>query len=424
MVDNNNIKITQNQISFTSSYFFTKKFIIIVFFILGLSNLLFNLFYGQKNLFGELKLENETSPSNIPTPILSNDNDTKIVQESRDGLINRKYCGKDECKFLLAYHLLEQETQANMHFESSIQIAQRLNRTVVLPNVGGSRMHVCRPFPFSFYYDIDGLQQIFPTVQFITQQDFMKWTKELEEKPDTFHAHIAPRGKPFFVENEEPKINLNNKLQTNSKVLLIKHNLPMLLFNDTLNFPVIPYSKNLINIQNNIMKKLDNYLAIHWRIENSNIKLLSKCSTSLVSWIKNFTLEHKIDNIYFATDYPLHGNYDKAQSASFYNIREEHHQAIRTLNSTIKLNTWISLNALDDLKNDDDEKIKWELEGSGVQGILDKLVLINADWFVSGPRGCARIQSRFTRRIKNAREKLINSGNTKIKNISTVWSLI
>ncbi|CAB4402589.1 unnamed protein product [Rhizophagus irregularis] len=402
MVENNNIKITQNQISFTSSYFFTKKFIIIVFFILGLSNLLFNLFYGQKNLFGELKLENETSPSNIPTPILSNDNDTKIVQESRDVLINRKYCGKDE----------------------------------FLPNVGGSRMHVCRPFPFSFYYDIDGLQQIFPTVQFITQQDFMKWTKELEEKPDTFHAHIAPRGNHFLIylgvnvlypptENYTKIENFMLKeLQTNSKVLLIKHNLPMLLFNDTLNFPVIPYSKNLINIQNNIMKKLDNYLAIHWRIENSNIKLLSKCSTSLVSWIKNFTLEHKIDNIYFATDYPLHGNYDKAQSASFYNIREEHHQAIRTLNSTIKLNTWISLNALDDLKNDDDEKIKWELEGSGIQGILDKLVLINADWFVSGPRGCARIQSRFTRRIKNAREKLINSGNTKIKNISTVWSLI
>ncbi|EXX58779.1 hypothetical protein RirG_194790 [Rhizophagus irregularis DAOM 197198w] len=147
----------------------------------------------------------------ITVSLESFEKDTKIVQESRDGLINRKYCGKDECKFLLAYHLLEQETQANMHFESSIQIAQRLNRTVVLPNVGGSRMHVCRPFPFSFYYDIDGLQQIFPTVQFITQQDFMKWTKELEEKPDTFHAHIAPRGKPFFVENEEPKINyLNN----------------------------------------------------------------------------------------------------------------------------------------------------------------------------------------------------------------------
>jgi hypothetical protein len=370
----------------------------------------------------------------------------------------------------LAYHLLEQESQANMHFESSIQIAQRLNRTVILPNVGGSRMHVCRPFPFSFYYDVDGLQQIFPTVKFITQQDFMKWTKELEEKPDTFHAHIAPRGKPFIIEYDEPNINyLNNseclnqfnlklnstnsttifkriylgvnvlypptenytkienfmlrELQTNSKVLLMKHNLPMLLFNDTLNFPVIPYSKNLISIQNNIMKKLGNYLAIHWRIENSNINLLSKCSQSLVSWIKNFTNEHQIDNIYFATDYPLHGNYHKAQSASFYNIREEHHEAIRTLNSTIKLNTWISLNALDDLKNDKDERIKNELEGSGIQGILDKLILINADWFVSGPRGCARIQSKFTKRIRIAREKLKNSGNTKIKNISTYWSL-
>lgn len=75
MIENNNIKITQNQISFIS-YLFTKKFIIIVFFILGLSNLLFNLFYGQKNLYDELKLydENETSTSNIPTTILSNDN--------------------------------------------------------------------------------------------------------------------------------------------------------------------------------------------------------------------------------------------------------------------------------------------------------------------------------------------------------------
>ncbi|GBB85598.1 hypothetical protein RclHR1_01210006 [Rhizophagus clarus] len=108
-------------------------------------------------------------------------------------------------------------------------------------------------------------------------------------------------------------------------------NLPLLLFNDTLNLPVIPYSKNLIHIQNNIMKKF-------------------------VYWIENFI---KIINRQYLFRYYL--LQDKAPSASFYNIREEHHQAeIRTLNNTIKLNTWISV--LDDLKNDKDERIKKELE--------------------------------------------------------------
>ncbi|RIA86605.1 hypothetical protein C1645_740717 [Glomus cerebriforme] len=394
--------------------------------------------------------------------------DIPSVEVSHDVLINRKYCGKDECKFLLAYHPTEQESQANMHFESFVQIAQRLNRTIILPNVGGSRIYVCRPFPFSFYYDVEGLQQLFPTVNFITQQDFMKWTKELDEKPDTFHAYILPGEKQsFMVEYEEPTIrsllkeecldkfdfklnstiifktiNLgvnylfpsteNNRkienfmlkeLQTDAKVLLLKHHLSTLLFADTKKFPVIPYSKHLINTQQNITKKLGNYLAIHWRFELGNIKLMTKCSKNLIDWINDFSKDHNIDNIYLATDYPLQG---QSQSDTFKNIREEHHQAMRMLNSTIKLNTWISLNALDYLKNDEETRkdIKKELKGSGIQGIFDKLVLINADWFVSGPDGCARMNSRFTRRIRYAREKLQNSGNTKIKNISTFWTAV
>ncbi|RIA82458.1 hypothetical protein C1645_788288, partial [Glomus cerebriforme] len=195
----------------------------------------------------------------------------------------------------------------------------------------------------------------------------------------------------------------------------------MLLFGDMVKFPVIPYSKKLVNIQQNITKKLGNYLAIHWRVENSNIRLMTKCSQNLVDWIKDFSRDHKIDNVYLATDYPLRGN---PQSASFYHITEEHHQAMRILNSTIDLNTWVSLNALDDYKNDQDKDIKNELEGSGIQGILDKLILINADWFVSGPKGCARTQSRYTRRIRHARERMIKSGNTKIKNTSYLWTRV
>ncbi|RIA86673.1 hypothetical protein C1645_740657 [Glomus cerebriforme] len=450
-IKNNNTKISQKQISL-----WTKK-LTIIFFILVLSNLSFNLLFKQIN---DYKSDDETTEIQELDKIKINISSHEI---SHDVLINRKYCGKDECKFVLPYHPTEQESQANMHLESFVQIAQRLDRIIVLPNVGGSRMSICQPFPFSFYYDMDGLKQIFPKVQFITQEDFMNWTKELNEKPDTYHAYIIPREKPFIVEYEQPKIqsfikkeclhqfdlNLNfttifktiylgvnvlypstkdnekienfmlDELRTDSKVLLMKHHLSTLLFANTINFPIIPYSKKLVNIQQNITKNLGNYLAIHWRFEKGKPKLMTKCSKNLIDWIKDFSKDHKIDNIYFATDYPLQG---KAQSSSFFNIREEHHEAMRMLNSTIKLNTWISLNALDELKNDQDEEIKKELKGSGIQGILDKLILINADWFVSGPRGCARIQSRYTRRIRYARKKLQDSGNTKIKNISSMWN--
>jgi hypothetical protein len=78
MTESNN---SQPQISLTSSsYFSTKKFIIIIFLILGLSNLFFlNLFYEQKKFFGELRLHDEnenpltTNITNISITILSND---------------------------------------------------------------------------------------------------------------------------------------------------------------------------------------------------------------------------------------------------------------------------------------------------------------------------------------------------------------
>ncbi|CAG8474728.1 6199_t:CDS:2 [Funneliformis caledonium] len=44
-------------------------------------------------------------------------------------------------------------------------------------------------------------------------------------------------------------------------------------------------------------------------------------------------------------------NRKKAKSSTFHIISEQHHDSIKLLNNTIKLNTWISIKALDAIIN-------------------------------------------------------------------------
>ncbi|CAG8727504.1 14024_t:CDS:1, partial [Racocetra fulgida] len=101
--------------------------------------------------------------------------------------INQKDFGANESKFLFTYTVEEQESQSNRHFDTIIQIAQLMNRTVVLTNVGGSRISSIKDFPFDFYYNIDELRKEFPQVKVILQHEFQKWAKERPNKLDTIH---------------------------------------------------------------------------------------------------------------------------------------------------------------------------------------------------------------------------------------------
>ena len=50
-----------------------------------------------------------------------------------------------------------------------------------------------------------------------------------------------------------------------------------------------------------------------------------------------------------------------------------------------------------------------EFTGAGIQGILDKLVCINSNYFISGPEGCSRVRSTFTKAIaKERRDRIID----------------
>ncbi|RIB06371.1 hypothetical protein C2G38_2116242 [Gigaspora rosea] len=152
---------------------------------------------------------------------------------------------------------------------------------------------------------------------------------------------------------------------------------------------------------------------------------MPQCSKNLVAYLKNLTLKTGITNIYLATDYPLvKDKKHKSQSRSFMNIGNKHHTAMKILNSSFNINTWVSTHALDYLQMYPmgGEQIQEELSGGGIQGIFDKLMLINADYFIAGPKKCCRFSSTYTYNVIEARQKLFKNNGT-IKNTVDRWKL-
>ncbi|CAJ0833346.1 18280_t:CDS:2, partial [Entrophospora sp. SA101] len=317
---------------------------------------------------------------------------TTLSQE--DISINLKYCGEPKCKFMFVYGVLgEQESRLNLHFSSLAKLAIFLNRTLVLTNVGHSEMNACSDFPFEFYYDIEQLKKNMPGLQVITQKDFYNWIGERSFKPNvtlSYMSHKEPRftsSKPStqFFKNpedeqcynslnlkpidykevycganirtkeyrEEMKSFLMKEFDTDVEILLIRY---ILYGGEFLEKgSVLAYAKHIVEASSRVVNKLKPFIAIHWRMESADEELAPKCSLQL-----------------------------------------NHHLAISYLNSLLSVKTWVSMKALDYLSDDkrlDQKAVQHELKGAGVQGIMDKLILMNADYFVSGPSGCARIRS-------------------------------
>ncbi|PKY40791.1 hypothetical protein RhiirA4_509880 [Rhizophagus irregularis] len=109
-----------------------------------------------------------------------------------DNEINQKYCQNSQCKFLFVYSNSEPETKTNVQFINTFaHLANKLNRTLVLTNVGTSRIDSCNKFPFEFYYNIDYLKEKFPNLSLISQDNFQFWTNERIEKPNFHYLHLS-----------------------------------------------------------------------------------------------------------------------------------------------------------------------------------------------------------------------------------------
>ncbi|RIA95655.1 hypothetical protein C1645_460168 [Glomus cerebriforme] len=393
-----------------------------------------------------------------------NTNETALNLTLHDERVNLKYCGEKTCNFMFPYFIPEQETRANLHLRSLTYLARSLNRIMVLPNVGNSRMNCCAPFSFEFYYDLEEMKKMFPNVKFMTQQTFKEWTKELLIKPDTLHTwfiedgrndsysirdhdHIAVEPGVVYEKKalhrlcvDQFDLEISDYLEFHTGIGYLKdfeykmsnfftENLkdrksPVILIRNRSRrqmFPLIeepiPFAPHIMKEALELRNKLQPYYCIHWRMEQGIPEEMPKCASRLINTINHLKETEGINNVYLATDYPISGG--KSASETFYVVGKYHRKAMQMLNSTLNLNTWVSLNALKEFKND--KKYASEFSSSGIHGILDKLTCIQADYFLSGPKNCCRIRSTYTRLISEARQALIDNGDKRIRNAITRW---
>ncbi|CAG8779323.1 20943_t:CDS:1, partial [Racocetra persica] len=217
------------------------------------------------------------------------------------------------------------------------------------------------------------------------------------------------------------------------EVIMILNKSPRVIFPEVNN--VIPYAPHIINQSKDIRRTLKKYIAIHWRMEEGDPDLMPKCAERLIKKVKAVKKKHKIKNVYLATDFPINGG--EAQSRTFHKISDSHKKAIEILglnldssaknNSNLRqdrqdqiiFNTWVSMNGFSLIRND--SKYESEFNGAGIHGILDKLVCIDANYFLSGPIGCARLDSSFTRAIRAKRKLLRHTKRRDMFNLVATW---
>ncbi|RHZ66613.1 hypothetical protein Glove_306g86 [Diversispora epigaea] len=323
-----------------------------VFAILSIIFIIIIMSYSNLSLLREENFENLISNDNYSKSIYKTDipktryNSLKDINE-HDNSINTKYCGTEDCKFLVAYYPFLQENKLCDNYIDYINLARLLNRVMVLTNVGPTRISTCQKFPFNFYYDVNSLSQRFPDVKFISQLEFQKWTELRYRKPTVSHVFITNGGLNNSIEDIIPYANtlkriwcldkfnlkfdkhskfkqisasrnnwektqnnndfisfLKSNLQFTEDVLLIRHDIRNSLFlvgkNEQMN-----YAKHITDAAEMIINRLRPYIAVQWILEHANENHLNSCADRLLERVQSTIRKSKIKNIYMATDYPL-----------------------------------------------------------------------------------------------------------------------
>ncbi|EEB94904.1 hypothetical protein MPER_06209 [Moniliophthora perniciosa FA553] len=167
---------------------------------------------------------------------------------------------------------------------------------------------------------------------------------------------------------------------------------------------------------------------VHWRMESVPPANLPGCADALVDLLDS--LLHESDTrkrIWFASDYPYttanllnckvqetedgQGQDQQRKSTTFTRIFHEHDQAIQILKEAFcpggALDGWNLTDLTTEMRRIDSANFAVELgedvlRDPGVLGILDKVVGMRAEVFVSGKKGCAR-KSSFTKQIVDGR---------------------
>lgn len=110
--------------------------------------------------------------------------------------VDAQFCfGQPHCRFLLPLWIGEQESRGRIHLTQLVHLAAALNRTLVLPNVGKSRLGACGKWSFETYYDMASMAKHVKEVsggatRIYLMDDFKTW---VDMRPD------RPRGQFLFL---------------------------------------------------------------------------------------------------------------------------------------------------------------------------------------------------------------------------------
>ncbi|CAG8730727.1 22129_t:CDS:2, partial [Dentiscutata erythropus] len=322
-----------------------------------------------------------------------------------------------KCNFLFVYDYPVSEGLAIQHMQSFIQLAQALDRIFVLPNIFLNNN---------------------TKVMFITQQEFYEWTRSLDFALTTHHAYIEEDDSNSFVEAINP---LEKTRENFTRILIDKLNIETQLIlmsyntRETFSSNVIPYSiysQDILLEANTIVDKLKPFVAIHLNVEFTDQNRLNPCTKLIIETLMNFGRDFGIQNIYFTTNKPLFNG-----SFIFDVLIEYQSEMMETLTQPMSFNTWNSMNSFNikdfeklgirSFENSDyvmdingfeifdhiaDVK---EFEGTGIHEILDKLVSINAEYFLADLAECSSVTDSFKSQVIKTREIMINKGNKKLK---------
>ncbi|KIM40787.1 hypothetical protein M413DRAFT_72897, partial [Hebeloma cylindrosporum] len=159
---------------------------------------------------------------------------------------------------------------------------------------------------------------------------------------------------------------------------------------------------------------------VHWQMEIKDPKWVHDCALVLVdvlaSMLHDESLSKNITAQWFASDYPYpivtqnrpqRRSAVLAKSGTFKEFGIRHEEAIDILRSAFDKQGDLSGWRLTDFIGTNEDEADMEgslLQDSGIIGILDKIVSMNADLFVSGSNRCGQ-KSSFTKEVADDRSR-------------------
>lgn len=398
------------------------------------------------------------------------------------------------CLFFLPLRIAEQESKARIHLTQLALLARALNRTLVLPNVGKSKIGACFKWELQTYYDVaslgaaaghvvgdsDGDNEWFvelehfrgwldgreslksqlisvgsglpghtmfregtvysnTDVSVMAYNTFGAWERDLPGCFASKFEKLTLETMPVFVSapnttNKDGTVrpignaivdafsavsSRNTTWGTAYDPLELGIAVPasdtqVMVVNWDLRHPIFPsssrrplkYSKRMHNLVAKYAPKAP-YLAVQWRMESVDSEMLEDCAHALVDVLSHLlydsVLAENISSVWFASDYPYpiasHGSSQRppgliSKSGTFKDFGAHHEEAIEILRNAFskqgELSSW-GLTDFAEAAAGQKKNIDIVLTNdSGILAILDKLVSIKANLFVSGTSRCSR----------------------------------